>query len=211
MGKISEIFNFDDIGGKIKNLAKWSCWITILLIWITAPISFIVLASADWSAEHCWIPLVGAIVGPIFVWYGSWAMYAFGEFVEDTHAIRNKYYPTEEEKAQREAEKEQLSKSDIEDAASNYLKRRVSVSDINCTLIYVIPKNTGKPKEMHLDMSVGDTEFTSLDLFFDPKRKAYFFKDRQLALDSAWRSVNEIFGFDVSLFKKFNTGVDEDE
>ena len=219
MGKISEIFNFDNIGGKIKNLAKWSCWITILLIWIAAPISFIVLVSEDRTAELCWIPLVGAIVGPIFVWLGSWVMYAFGEFIEDTHAIRNKYYPTEEEKAkrkaeekaQREAEKEQLSKSDIEDAASKYLKRRVSVSEINCTLIYVIPKNTGTPKEMHLDMSVGDTEFTSLDLFFDPKRKAYFFKDRQLALDGAWRSVNEIFGFDVSLFKKFNTDVDEDE
>ena len=236
MGIISEIFNFDNIGCKIKSFAKWSCWITILLIWIAAPISFIVLVSDDWTAELCWIPLVGAIVGPIFVWLGSWAMYAFGEFIEDTHAIRNKYYPTEEEKAkqkaaekakqkaeekaQREAEeraakhdaeKEQLSKSDIEDAASKHLNRRVSISDINCTLIYVIPKSTGKPKEMHLDMSVGDTEFTSLDLFFDPKRKSYFFKDRQLALDGAWRSAEEIFGFDVSLFKEFNTDVDEDE
>ena len=75
-----------EIGGKIKNLAKWSCWITILLIWIAAPISFIILVSDDWTAELCWIPLVGAIVGPIFVWLGSWAMYAFGEFVEDVTA-----------------------------------------------------------------------------------------------------------------------------
>ena len=114
-----------------------------------------------------------------------------------------------EERAKRAAE--QLSIADIESAASAFLKRRVSISDINCTLIYVIPKSTGKPKEMHLDMSVGDTEFTSLDLFFDKKRKAYFFKDRQLALDGAWRSAEEIFGFDVSLFKEFNTDVDEDE
>jgi hypothetical protein len=84
MGKISEIFNFDNIGGKIKNLAKWSCWITILLIWIAAPIAFIALVADDYTAELCWIPLVGAIVGPIFVWIGSWAMYAFGEFVERT-------------------------------------------------------------------------------------------------------------------------------
>ena len=104
-----------------------------------------------------------------------------------------------------------MSVSDIESATAAFLKRRVSISDINCTLIYVIPKSTGKPKEMHLDMSVGDTEFTSLDLFFDQKRKAYFFKDRQLALDGAWRSAEEIFGFDVSLFKEFNTDVDEDE
>ena len=229
-------FNFDNIGGKIKALAKWSCWITILLIWIAAPIAFIALIADDWTADLCWIPLVSAIVGPIFVWIGSWATYAFGEFVEDTHAIRNKEGTTKEvatkrdaeakakrkaeEKAKREAEekaaklaaeKEQLSISDIERAASAFLNRRVSISEITCTLIYVIPKSTGTPKEMHLDMSVGDTEFTSLDLFFDQKRKAYFFKDRQLALDGAWRSAEEIFGFDVSLFKEFNTDVDEDE
>ena len=90
MGEMSGIFNFENIGSKIKNLAKWSCWITILLIWIAAPITFIVLVSDDWTAELCWIPLVGAIVGPIFVWVGSWTMYAFGEFVEDIHAMRNK-------------------------------------------------------------------------------------------------------------------------
>ena len=104
MGKISEIFNFDNIGGKIKNLAKWSCWITILLIWIAAPIAFIVLVSDDWTAYLCWIPLVGAIVGPVFVWIGSWTMYAFGEFVEDIHAMRDKEGTTEEVKAKRESE-----------------------------------------------------------------------------------------------------------
>ena len=104
MGKISEIFNFDNIGGKIKNLAKWSCWITILLIWVAAPIAFIVLVSDGWTAELCWIPLVGAIIGPVFIWIGSWTMYAFGEFVEDTHAMRNTYYPIAEEQANRETE-----------------------------------------------------------------------------------------------------------
>ena len=103
MGIISEIFNFDNIGGKIKNLAKWSCWITILLIWIAASISFIDLVSED-CAELCWIPLVAAIVGPIFVWLGSWVMYAFGEFVEDIHAIRNKDGTEAEVKLKREAE-----------------------------------------------------------------------------------------------------------
>ena len=96
MGKISEIFNFDNIGGKIKNLAKWSCWITILLIWVAAPIAFIVLVSDDWTAYLCWIPLVGAIVGPVLVWVESWVLYAFGEFVEDIHAIRDKEGTTKE-------------------------------------------------------------------------------------------------------------------
>ncbi len=236
MGKISEIFNFEDIGGKIKALTKWCCWISILLIWISAPICFICLLSSKYTANLWWIPLVYSIVGPVVVWIGSWAMYAFGEFVEDTHAIRNKEGTTKEaatkrdaeakakrkaeETAKREAEekaaklvaeKEQLSVSDIESAASAFLNRRVSISEITCTLIYVIPKSTGTPKEMHLDLSVGDTEFTSLDLFFDQQRNAYFFKGRQLALDGAWRSEEEIFGFNVSKFKEFNTEVDEDE
>lgn len=225
MGAISEIFNFDNIGGKIKSFAKWSCWITIALIWIAAPITFIILLFDELTAHLCWIPLVGAVVWPVFIWIGSWAMYAFGEFVEDTHAIRNKYYPTEEErkaeeKAQREAEaqaakreieKEKLSKFDIEAAASKHLKRRVSISEITCTLIYVIPKRTGIPKEMHLDMAVDDQDFTSLDLFFDSNRRQYFFNGRHLALDGAWRSVKEIFGFDVALFKSFHAEVDEDD
>ena len=117
----------------------------------------------------------------------------------------------ESQTATREEKEEQLSKSEIEDAASKYLKRRVSLSDITCTLIYVIPKSTGIPKEMHLDMAVGDREFTSLDLFFNKQRCAYFFNGRHLALDSTWRSAEEIFGFDVSLFKAFHTDVDEDE
>lgn len=228
MDKISKIFSFDNIGGKIKNLAKWSCWITILLIWIAAPIAFLALVSKNRTADLCWIPLVSAIVGPVFVWIGSWPVYAFGQFVEDTHAMRSKYYPTAEEKAnrqaeeeakrkaeeqatKREAEKEKLSVSEFEDAVSAHLNRRTSLSDITCTLIYVIPESTGKPKEMHLDMAVGDREFTSLDLFFDQRRQAYYFKGRLLALDGAWRSPEEIFGFDVALFKDFHTEVDAED
>ena len=110
MGFISEIFNFDNIGGKIKNFAKWFCWITILLIWISSLIIFIVWVSDEWTVYLCWIPIVYAIVGPFVVWLGSWAMYAFGEFVEDVHTIRIKYVPLSEETALRKAEKESRQK-----------------------------------------------------------------------------------------------------
>ena len=208
---------YDNIGAKIKNWAKW--------IFIIEAISAIIGGIGLMANDAAFIGFIVLICGPLVAWVSSWLLYAFGELVEDVHAIRNKEGTTadvrikreEEERAKREAEErakrevEQLSKSDVEDAASKYLKRRVSISDITCTLIYVIPQSTGKPKEMHLDMAVGDQEFTSLDLFFDRQRKAYFFKGRQLALDGAWRSAEEIFGFDVSLFKEFNTDIDEDE
>jgi len=208
---------FTNIGARIKGWAKAVFSLEV----IASTIGGIALGCADAGL----IGLIVVIFGPFVAWINAAVLYAFGELAEDIHAIRDKEGTTTEvrirheaeEKARLEAEErakreaEQLSVSDIEDAASAFLKRRVSVSDITCTLIYVVPKRTGKPKEMHLDMAVGDREFTSLDLFFDKNGKGYFIKDRQLALDGAWRSAEEIFGFDVSLFKAFSTDVDEDE
>ena len=99
MGIISELFNFDNIGSKIKNWTKWACWINILLIWIASPILFIVFLSDRWLSELCWIPIVVALIGPVLIWVESWFFYAFGEFVEDIHAMRNKEDPTEESNA----------------------------------------------------------------------------------------------------------------
>jgi hypothetical protein len=82
MNMITEIFNFDNIGGKIKGFAQMSCWITIILIWIVSPIAFLVLLFSDYLAFLCWIPLLVAIVVPPLVWICSWTMYAFGELVE---------------------------------------------------------------------------------------------------------------------------------
>jgi len=86
MGKISEIFNFDDIGGKIKGLAKWSCWITILLLWIATPILIIVAIAEGGDDAFVAVILfpIAAVIASFAIWVGSWAMYAFGEFVERT-------------------------------------------------------------------------------------------------------------------------------
>ena len=86
MGKLSEIFNFDNIGQKIKDLTKWSCWITILLIWIAAPIVFIILISG-YSSDLWWIPIVAAIVAPFLIWIGCWKIYAYGELVDKASEI----------------------------------------------------------------------------------------------------------------------------
>ena len=93
MGKLSEIFNFDNIGSKIKNFVERSCWISIILLWISEAIAFFALIANEWTAYLCWIPLVAAVVGPFLIWLSSWLLYAFGEMVEDIHAMRNNYYP----------------------------------------------------------------------------------------------------------------------
>lgn len=99
-----------------------------------------------------------------------------------------------------------LNVEDIEYAVSQYLNRTVTISDIACTLVYVVSESTSEPEEMHLAMSVGDNDFSSLDLiFFDQSRKAYYLKGERLALDEAWLSKENIFSFDTSLFKTFET------
>ena len=96
MEKIKKFFNFDNIGGKIKNFVKWCCWISIIVVWIASVIMFFNLISNDYTASLCWIPMLMAAVYPFVIWVGSWAMYAFGELVEDIHAIRNKECPVTE-------------------------------------------------------------------------------------------------------------------
>ena len=135
MGILSKIFNFDNIGGKIKNLAKWSCWITILIFWIAAPIAFIALVADERTAYLCWIPFVGAIIGSVVVWIGSWVAYAFGEHIENVKTIR--YNTTiiaqpirnaEAEKTQQKSNKQPTSPPPIETVKDQIFPARTDIS-----------------------------------------------------------------------------------
>ena len=61
----------------------------ILFIWVIVPIVLIVLVINNGVEPLFWMLLVGAILLPVFVWIGSWGMYAFGELVEDIHCMQN--------------------------------------------------------------------------------------------------------------------------
>ena len=87
MGKLSEVFNFDDIGKKIKEFTKWYCWITIVFIWVGAVVALFVLTA--YYSELWFVPLVAAIVGPFAVWISCWPMYAFGELVDNSTNLKN--------------------------------------------------------------------------------------------------------------------------
>ena len=83
--------------------------------------------------------------------------------------------------------------------------RKVTISEMACTLVYVLTKR-GLPQEMHLELTVGTRTFCTLDLMlFDREKNAYFFKGQRLTLDEAWLPQDEIFDFDLSLFKSFET------
>jgi hypothetical protein len=89
MEKLQETFNFDDIGGKIKGLAMWSCWISIVVVWIGAAIAFLICLFTRGLFFYAFLMPIGAIVYSVLIWIGSWTLYAFGEYIEDTKAIRH--------------------------------------------------------------------------------------------------------------------------
>lgn len=72
---------FDNIGGKIKALAKAVCWIGI----IASIIAGIVTMSLD--EDMAGIGLVIILVGCLFSWVGSFFAYGFGELIEKTSEI----------------------------------------------------------------------------------------------------------------------------
>ena len=73
---------YDNIGGKIKNWAKW----IFVIETISAILAFIVLL-----ANELVLPgFLTLICGPIIAWVSTWILYAFGQLVADVHALRNK-------------------------------------------------------------------------------------------------------------------------
>ena len=80
---------YKNIGGKIKNWAKWM----FIVEAIGAIITGLVFLFTD--EDYILYGLLIMILGPIVAWVGTWLLYAFGELVEDVHAMRNKEVPTE--------------------------------------------------------------------------------------------------------------------
>ncbi len=89
---------YENIGGKIKNWAKW----LFIVEAISAIITGIVLIVND--DDYITHGILTLICGPIVAWVGSWLMYAFGQLVEDVHAMRDKEGTTKEVHAKHEAE-----------------------------------------------------------------------------------------------------------
>lgn len=75
---------FDNIGGKIKALAKVFCWIEIILSVIIAIIMFVSVEDVPYSQEGLYKGLgcVFLIIGPLLSWISSFVLYGFGELIE---------------------------------------------------------------------------------------------------------------------------------
>jgi len=126
---------YENIGGKIKKWAKWMFIVEAIGSIITAIV--LPIASGD-PDDFILISVLIAIVGPIVAWVGSWILYAFGELVEDTHAMRKKYYPMAEEQANREAEEKakreakELAQKKAKTFACPKCSNKVNYGDVSC-------------------------------------------------------------------------------
>ena len=116
---------YENIGSKIKNWAKW----IFIVEAIGAIITGVVLMATDEGLIVC--GLLTLVCGPIIAWVGSWILYAFGQLVEDVHAMRDKEGTTEEVNAKREAKKrarreaEEKAKCEAEEKAKREAEEEV--------------------------------------------------------------------------------------
>ena len=79
---------FDNIGGKIKGVAKFITWLGI----IASVISFLIIVSIG-ENELIGLGFILLVVGCIGSWLSSLMLYGFGQLIENTEIIAEKYIP----------------------------------------------------------------------------------------------------------------------
>lgn len=87
---------FDNIGGKIKTLAKIICWIGI----IASVISGIALMASGANRYYSGpgpvlLGILTIVFGSLASWIGSFFTYGFGQLIENTDEIRGKKSSTQ--------------------------------------------------------------------------------------------------------------------
>ncbi|MBO5041954.1 MAG: hypothetical protein J6D87_03220 [Clostridia bacterium] len=117
------MFDYDDVGGKIKNLAKSSFWVEAIC---TIVAGFIILA--DNGFKDGWWGILIIIGGPLVAWVASWILYGFGEIVDKLCTIEKNtsmiYKPTELNDAREKYESKIRQKKEIEEKKVDIQKRK---------------------------------------------------------------------------------------
>ena len=75
---------FENIGSKIKILAVVTCWVGIIGGVILALVGIIRIEDGEW------ILFGSGLITALASWPSTFALYGFGQVVEDIHVMRNK-------------------------------------------------------------------------------------------------------------------------
>ena len=113
---------YENIGGKIKGLAKF--------IFVIGALGPILIGFCLLCGGLVLIGLCTMVCGSIFAWIGSWILYAFGELVSDTHAVRNKLDPIDETTYAYDYEEEGDGRTRYEDGGSHKKASQCSCGEL---------------------------------------------------------------------------------
>jgi len=72
---------YDNVGAKIKGLAKYVAWIFIC---ISILIGFILVALGE---DVAFVGVLVMVVGPVLAWLSSLGLYGFGQLIENTDKL----------------------------------------------------------------------------------------------------------------------------
>lgn len=75
---------FENVGSKIKVLAKFFCWVGIIFSLI---LGIVAMCTSDGYAGLVFLGLFLIIIGSLGAWLGSLFTYGFGELIEKTTKI----------------------------------------------------------------------------------------------------------------------------
>lgn len=84
------MFNYDNIGNKIKSLAQTA----FIIEAIAAAISGLVVMIED--EDMILIGLLIMVIGPFIAWISSWLLYGFGQLIENSDIIAEEHKRTNE-------------------------------------------------------------------------------------------------------------------
>ncbi len=87
---------FNNIGGKIKVLAKVLCWVGIVLSVLMGILMMANGNNASFTVNGSYVSGSGVVAGILIIilgclgsWVGSFFAYGFGQLIENTDAIRS--------------------------------------------------------------------------------------------------------------------------
>ena len=82
------------------------------------------------------VALITLFCGPVAAWVSSWILYAFGQLVEDVHAMRDKEGTTEEVNAKREAK--ERARREAEEKAKREAEEEVKIKEEVLTSSFIL-------------------------------------------------------------------------
>lgn len=99
---------YDNIGGKIKGLAKAVFIVEAIAVFIAG---IALMAYGEGEGLYLFMGLIVIALGPVVAWVSSWLLYGFGELIDKTCDIaRNTHGGERKSEAQSKADYERISK-----------------------------------------------------------------------------------------------------